>query len=46
MLQFIDFGWMGAVLCGLYVDYSRSEVGHICAMWHTDTFVQGHMSVM
>ena len=35
---FVDFWSMCIVMWGLYVDYSRSAVGHICAMWWTYLF--------
>ena len=47
MLQFINFLWMSAVMWVLYVDYSKSVVGHIFAMWQSYTvYAQGHIPVM
>ena len=33
MLQFIDLWCIYAAQWGLYTDYNKSAVGHICAVW-------------
>ena len=44
ILQFTEFWWMCATMWVLYVDYSRSVVGHMCYV--AEVFVQGNMQVM
>ena len=38
MVQVINFWWMCAVMWGLFVNYSRSAVEHVCVMWQACLF--------